>query len=55
MKVHAAQPDEDNSQVTEVSTENFARYVFKVTGMTIEIIAEGVKVPNPGCGFWASS
>ena len=28
MKIHAAEPDEHHSQVAEVRTENFTRYVF---------------------------
>jgi hypothetical protein len=54
MKIHAAQPDKDDSQVAKVSTEDFPRYIFQVTGVTIEIVSVSVEVPNPGCGFWAS-
>jgi galactokinase/mevalonate kinase-like predicted kinase len=55
MKIHAAQPDENDGQVAKVSTEDFTRNVFEVTGMTVEIVREGVKVPNPGSGFGTSS
>ena len=51
MEIHAAEPDEHNGQVAEVSTKDFTRYIFEVTGMTIEVVSVGVKVPNPSGSF----
>jgi hypothetical protein len=42
MEVHAAQPDEDNREVSEVSAEDFPRNIFKIAGLAIEIVDVGV-------------
>ena len=47
----AAQPDEDDGQVAEVSGEDPPRDLLQVTRVSVEIVSVGVKVPNPGCGF----
>ena len=47
----AAQPNEDDGQVAEVSAEDLARDLFQVTGVTVEVMSAGVQVPDPGCGL----
>jgi len=47
----AAQPNKDDSQVTEVGRKNLPADLFEIAGVAIEVVSVGVEVPNPGCGF----
>ena len=47
----AAQPNEDDGQVAEMSAEDLARDLFQVTRVTVEVMSAGVQVPDPGCGL----
>ena len=51
MEESAAQPDEDDGQMAEVSTEDLPRDLLKVTRVAVEIVSIGVEVPNPGGGL----
>jgi hypothetical protein len=55
MEKSGTQPNENNGQLTKVGAKDFARHFFKVFGLAIEIVSVSVEVPNPGCGFGASS
>ena len=41
--------------MAEVSAEDLAGNLFKITGVTVEVVSARVEVPNPGCGFGAFS
>ena len=51
MEEGAAQPDENDGQMAEVSRKDLARDLFEVTRVAIEVVSIGVEVPNPGGGF----
>ena len=51
MEEGAAEPDENDGQMAEVSREDLARDLFEVTRVAIEVVSVGVEVPNPGGGF----
>ena len=47
----AAQPDEDDGQMAEVSAEDLPGDLFEIARVAVEIVSVGVEVPNPGGGF----
>lgn len=51
VKEGAAQPNKNDSQVTEVGRKNLSADLFEIAGVAIEVVSVGVEVPNPGCGF----
>jgi hypothetical protein len=51
MEKGTAHPDEDDSEVSEVSRKNLAACFFKITYMGVKVVSVSVEIPNPCCGF----